>query len=201
MTTGTVLAVKPGSREFGYALFRDGVLVDQNVKSLRRSHPPQSRVEVLRRTLGDLLSDEQPYVLALEQSSSVDTDRYPVSAQVPDTAPLLWAAVSCVGRDQVRPPSVERAITMGSGENTAALPKMPLGLPMKSVQAIYTLPKKGLDGSASAQMDTLSLNSTGLSRLVAIWGELQFAPLSSEKDTATSSEDGLPEGGPARPAK
>jgi len=91
MTTGTVLAVKPGSREFGYALFQKGKLADYGVKSLRRSPPTQSRVEVLRRALGNLLSDEQPDALALEKNSPADADRYPVSVKVPDTIKAVCA--------------------------------------------------------------------------------------------------------------
>jgi len=116
MTTGTVLAVKPGSREFGYALFQKGKLADYGVKSLRRSPPTQSRVEVLRRALGDLLSDEQPDALVLEQSSSpADADRYPVPAQVPETIKAV-SEIHRVPVHELTSESIRKAVT---GDSTA----------------------------------------------------------------------------------
>jgi len=116
MTTGTVLAVKPGSREFGYAIFQKGKLADYGVKSIRRSPPTQSRPEVLRRALGDLLSDEQPDAVALEQSSSpADADPYPVPAEVPETI----KAVSAIHRVPVHELTSKSIRKEATGDSTA----------------------------------------------------------------------------------
>jgi Holliday junction resolvasome RuvABC endonuclease subunit len=69
MTIRTLLAIDPGSREFGFAVFTGETLTDQNVKSLRRTHRSEDRLSVLQRTFTHLLEERQPQALAMEKNS------------------------------------------------------------------------------------------------------------------------------------
>ncbi|MEW6051059.1 MAG: crossover junction endodeoxyribonuclease RuvC [Candidatus Zixiibacteriota bacterium] len=64
-TVHTLLALDPGIRELGVALFRAGQLEDCQVKSLRRPRPGQSRLAVLERVLVRLLDEWQPRHVAI----------------------------------------------------------------------------------------------------------------------------------------
>lgn len=86
MTIGTVLAIKLGSRECGYALFRNGALARQGVKPLRRSRTAQSRSEVLSHGLDKLIVNEQPDILVLDRLMAAQLNRYPMLAQLLQTA-------------------------------------------------------------------------------------------------------------------
>lgn len=75
-TTTTILAVDPGIREIGVALFRDGHLDDCRVHSLRRSRPRQTRHQVLARVFTLLLDDARPtHVVVSAPAVYPGTDR------------------------------------------------------------------------------------------------------------------------------
>ena len=97
----------------------------------------------------------------------------------PPTVPLLCAAESWFGRDQVAPPSAENVTMIGSPKNVKTLPR-------NCVQETYTRPKKGEDGFLSAQTSSLSLNLKPWPP-AATTGASQLTPSSSERETASSS--------------
>lgn len=72
MPRTTLLALNPGTREVGYAVFADHELIDQGVKSLRRSPPFQDRAVVLSRALSALLQERPLHLVALARTSSSD---------------------------------------------------------------------------------------------------------------------------------
>lgn len=75
MTKTAVLAVDPGTREFGVALFRGKELYDSGVKSLRRSGSPLPRLTVLSRVFTDLIERQRPTAVALEKNSFAHIDQ------------------------------------------------------------------------------------------------------------------------------
>src|SRR5712692_2669754 len=97
----------------------------------------------------------------------------------PPMALLLWAGVSCLAGEKVRPPSVDRESMIGSARP---------GGPWKRVQLTYTLPAKSELAPLSTQIAILSLKSTGLVRSVASTGSDQCRPPSVERETVSSSE-------------
>ena len=76
MTSKTrLLAIDPGTREFGYAEFSGSALVDHNVVSLRRYNPPDDRVEVLGRVMTKLMLEKTPDAIALEKNGFFKTEQ------------------------------------------------------------------------------------------------------------------------------
>ena len=69
MTRIIVLAIDPGTREFGFAVFKGKDLDDSGVKSLRRSGSQHSRLAVLARVFTELIEKNKPRMLALEKNS------------------------------------------------------------------------------------------------------------------------------------
>lgn len=67
------LGIDPGTREFGFAAFRDTQLLDWGVKSLRRTSVVATRTAVLERVFTKLIHDLDPQNLVLVRRPSAGT--------------------------------------------------------------------------------------------------------------------------------
>lgn len=73
MSANRILAIDPGSRDFGYARFTGYRIDDANAKSLRRPGEKADPVKVFKRMFRLLLTEHSPNVLVIEKCGLAGT--------------------------------------------------------------------------------------------------------------------------------